>query len=1681
MTGLNYNAKTDIGRMREDNQDALLACDISFMGAGAVLLAAIDGVGGYAGGDVAAGITVEYLKKYLDGYTLSDPEVGLEQAMISANNQIARTAAGNPELEQMGCVASVCVVTPEYTMYYAHLGDSRLYVYQDGQLTKITHDHGPVGAMEEAGELTEEQAMSHPERNKIYRMLGSELHRQNDGFIEHGTIKLSGDCQLLLCSDGLTDQVCSSEIKRILDEGASVDAKTEMLIQAANDKGGKDNVTVVVAEVKAPQREAEPIDLYEKQNETIKSNKVMKNSNNRLSILAMLLVTIGLLAGFFALYMNQKPMLDAAAAAYQEGRAVSLDREVPEHTLATMLEDGGYYTDPLDAQCIAHHVSTVLEDKNYAIKRLGELNLWDYQIPVLTAKRSGGVALKELADSSYNKLGLTEEVLFLYAKDTVLLANVSGHSSINVKVVDANSHDAAPGVLVRLKEHYYEEKTDSLRGYMTTARDSVLAYAKTDSLGQVCFTVPEGRSYSVLPIREGFQYGKEKGTVRGVLKGSKVSYVFEEREHRIRMFPGATYSEIKTAMSMTVRTPDDYTGKMLISIVLFLLAWWIAFVSVSRRDKKLRQPSEKMIIPILMFISGVGILAQFSMLNPLVDRLIGFDTATTIAASLLVFSVLQKLDVVRWYASDYRIFKKGYIPFDPVMGSTYKPLGLTYVLIAIGLMVLLALAGTSPEGSDAKISLFGWFQPADLCKFLIVIFLAAFFSSREEEIRTFSTTTNKVSLGLQLRTIALVSIVIVAVCWLYLAVLSDMGAGLICLLVFIFMYAVARKDLWQMVLGVVTFVVALLVAMHFSASVWAVVGAFVAWLACWLAYGLLSKKAIYESAIFFNLLIFVIVGGGPIMKSIPLMEHQGQKLVDRQSMTFSGVWDNEVQGAGDQVFLAIKSISSGGLWGQGLGKGHPNMTPAFTTDMVVAGISEQMGYVMVMALMMAYALLAYFGLKAAAKSGHKFVYYFVYGITLATVIQWIIIAGATLGVFCLTGIPAPILAFGKSSLLFHIVAYSLVISASRYPFGYFVPVRNNSIGNRLSALPVCFIVTLALMAYGLRFACFERDSTINRPGFFIDHDGNMNVEYDPRITDILEKIDAGNIYDRNHILLATSSSEMLLENMSQYLQCGIPAYVIEKESKKNLRRYYPFGNHLLFTLGNFNDKSFWSNSLYAPYGLGIENRYFSRLRGFDSAQKDLYGNRTWKRVVYNKKHQDRFLPTRTSRTETTVPLFDYSPIVKLVKEGGNGKLTKEWNASRDNRDITLTTDARLQTILQTRMSEAVAEDAILSDKPGMIINVFIQEVNTGDMLASANYPLPQADTILKRNARRIYRYDESDPMAKAIVLRDGGMTQTPSGSSSKPITALAGMMSYGDAVCEKSYYVDEKEIIERGKVNEPYGHYVNFYEAMKRSSNCYFTYFGLDNDVFYNWGQIGKIVGIRLDGHDGRGPMIPYVLDMDEMTSAFENKYDTEVSYVRAKALSLYSAYTKEKNETGKRVRLNAYRGSAEWWGWFYGQSTMSASPMNMARVVSIIAADGKYVPTRYIQQFGEEVVPVKEAITVVPTGTKKLVDAMCSEAQKHRENGNQLPIEVDGVGRFFSKTGTPERGLYTKDRSGKLVYSEPNDGWYIFGLPCATTNSYLAVAIRMERLGSDGSSRAVKLASEVIIPAIKECGYQID
>lgn len=245
---MEYYGMTDPGMMRKNNQDAFIATWISYMGNNAMLLAVIDGVGGYAGGDIAAAITREAVKKYMDGCMVPSPEICLEQSLIIANNKITSKALSNASVGMMGCVASACIVLPDKRMFYAHVGDTRIYVYDGEKLRKVTHDHSIVGELEDCGFLTEEQAIVHPQRSIITRMLGETIHRLGDGFVEIGLIILPDKYQILLCSDGLTDQLRLKSICAIMKDIMPLEEKVKTLVEAANCAGGRDNVTVVIAE-----------------------------------------------------------------------------------------------------------------------------------------------------------------------------------------------------------------------------------------------------------------------------------------------------------------------------------------------------------------------------------------------------------------------------------------------------------------------------------------------------------------------------------------------------------------------------------------------------------------------------------------------------------------------------------------------------------------------------------------------------------------------------------------------------------------------------------------------------------------------------------------------------------------------------------------------------------------------------------------------------------------------------------------------------------------------------------------------------------------------------------------------------------------------------------------------------------------------------------------------------------------------------------------------------------------------------------------------------------------------------------------------------------------------------------------------------------------------------------------
>ena len=244
MTKLMYRsaAVSDPGRVRSNNEDRVHKDDER----GIYLV--IDGVGGQAGGERAAAIAETELLARLERST-GTVEERIREGIALAGRRIFEQAQRSPEFAGMACVLTVAVVIDGEAVI-GHVGDTRLYKIRRGTIAKITRDHSPIGVREDAGEISEAEAMSHPRRNEIFRDVGSAERRPGDAdFIETSRIAFERDSSLLLCSDGLTDQVSSAEIMESVAEYAGEPERVgRELIRRANAAGGKDNVSVVFVE-----------------------------------------------------------------------------------------------------------------------------------------------------------------------------------------------------------------------------------------------------------------------------------------------------------------------------------------------------------------------------------------------------------------------------------------------------------------------------------------------------------------------------------------------------------------------------------------------------------------------------------------------------------------------------------------------------------------------------------------------------------------------------------------------------------------------------------------------------------------------------------------------------------------------------------------------------------------------------------------------------------------------------------------------------------------------------------------------------------------------------------------------------------------------------------------------------------------------------------------------------------------------------------------------------------------------------------------------------------------------------------------------------------------------------------------------------------------------------------------
>ena len=230
---ISWGARSDVGLVRGHNEDSFLLRAPLFM--------VSDGMGGHAAGEVASSIAVETVGEQAPG---TADDVLLGAAVESANMSVIEASEQGIGKPGMGCTATAVLIEGN-RMAVAHVGDSRAYVLRQGTLVRITHDHSYVEELVDSGQITADEARTHPSRSIITRALGSDP----DMYADHFSLEVNDGDRVILCSDGLSSMISDAEIESLAVSSATPQQAADNLVAAALTAGGSDNVTVVVVDV----------------------------------------------------------------------------------------------------------------------------------------------------------------------------------------------------------------------------------------------------------------------------------------------------------------------------------------------------------------------------------------------------------------------------------------------------------------------------------------------------------------------------------------------------------------------------------------------------------------------------------------------------------------------------------------------------------------------------------------------------------------------------------------------------------------------------------------------------------------------------------------------------------------------------------------------------------------------------------------------------------------------------------------------------------------------------------------------------------------------------------------------------------------------------------------------------------------------------------------------------------------------------------------------------------------------------------------------------------------------------------------------------------------------------------------------------------------------------------------
>ena len=515
----------------------------------------------------------------------------------------------------------------------------------------------------------------------------------------------------------------------------------------------------------------------------------------------------------------------------------------------------------------------------------------------------------------------------------------------------------------------------------------------------------------------------------------------------------------------------------------------------------------------------------------------------------------------------------------------------------------------------------------------------------------------------------------------------------------------------------------------------------------------------------------------------------------------------------------------------------------------------------------------------------------------------------------------------------------------------------------------------------------------------------------------MNRLQAGNVFDRNGQLLASSNPALVQQQKDSLIALGIPTENIQSLAYKRLERYYPFGEHMFFWTGDANTGIFsgGTNGYFADY------TYAAELRGFPAPVVKY-------EVSASKFRAERFLPV--TETEMTVTKRDYSALTNLLVAGINSNEVAEFK--KRNRDITLTMDAALQTKIELAIQ---GDDSVNSKR----VSVVVMEDNTGDVIASACWPLPAVNDWEKLSLSE----SELDKLPGWNVNTDIGFTHaTQPGSTAKLITAMAAFNKLGQAAAKKIIRVYPKDLIRVTGPEPDEAGLITIERAIVKSNNSFFIRLANEERLQEEMATLYMQSGMFLHGVGG------YYFDNATNNDLQQEKWRTLWRETEFKSLHRYNP------ENIRRTRAIGVSGMA------WGQGELVATPAAVARIASGIANNGMMMPNRYVLNINGKAVNSKAGVAIA----KDSLYAQYLQTYMREQSApkkSKLGILVAG------KTGTPERIV-----KGESI----NDGWYVFYAPEANGQGHLVVCIRIE--GAKGSSDAVRLAGKHIIPLLLQRNY---